>query len=279
MKCVASIMDWRGLPLDNVISPCPAILFPTAARTSHALRPVWSHRSFRVEVLPRRHDLRWCHDACGCSHWAPVAAGDERHRRPGPQCRHQLHRYSGRLRRRRLTRCASLQAYYSIAGRDIEHELVPAVMDAQIGLLCWSPLAGGLLSGKFDRHGHTDNTARRASIAFPPVDETRVHDIIDTLKTVAARHDATAAQIALAWLLSRPAVTSVIVGIKRPEQLTENLGALELTLSSEDLAELDQVSRPAAAYPGWIKRYNARSRVPAGHAFEGPSWSLGERPL
>ncbi|WP_228738041.1 aldo/keto reductase [Xanthomonas euvesicatoria] len=178
-----------------------------------------------------------------------------------------------------MTRCASLQAYYSIAGRDIEHELVPAVMDAQIGLLCWSPLAGGLLSGKFDRHGHTDNTARRASIAFPPVDETRVHDIIDTLKTVAARHDATAAQIALAWLLSRPAVTSVIVGIKRPEQLTENLGALELTLSSEDLAELDQVSRPAAAYPGWIQRYNARSRVPAGHAFEGPSWSLGERPL
>jgi aryl-alcohol dehydrogenase-like predicted oxidoreductase len=191
----------------------------------------------------------------------------------------QLTKALGIAERDRLARFASIQSYYSIAGRDIEHELVPAVTDAQVGLLCWSPLAGGLLSGKFDRHGNTDKTSRRALISFPPVDEARVHDIIDTLKTVALRRGATAAQVALAWLLARPAVTSVIVGIKRSEQLAENLKALELALSPEDLAELDAISRPAAAYPGWIQSYNAAGRVPAGHPFDGPSWVLGERPL
>ncbi|WAC70910.1 aldo/keto reductase [Roseateles sp. SL47] len=191
----------------------------------------------------------------------------------------QLMKAIGVAERDRLTRFASLQAYYSLAGRDIEHELVPAVTDAQVGLLCWSPLAGGLLSGKFDRQGSSDTTARRALIAFPPVDETRVYDIIDALKVVALRHSTTPAQVALAWLLARPAVTSVIIGIKRPEQLADNLGALDLVLAEEDHALLDEVSRPTAAYPGWIQTYNARSRYPAGHPFQGSSWSLGERPL
>jgi aryl-alcohol dehydrogenase-like predicted oxidoreductase len=191
----------------------------------------------------------------------------------------QLAKALGIAERDRLTRFAAIQSYYSIAGRDIEHELVPAVIDAQVGLLCWSPLAGGLLSGKFDRHGSSEQSSRRAQISFPPVDETRVYDIIDVLKTVALRQEATVAQVALAWLLARPAVTSVIVGIKRPEQLIDNLKALDLTLSSDDLAVLDEVSRPAVAYPAWIQSYNAKGRVPSGHPFDKSTWVLGERPI
>jgi diketogulonate reductase-like aldo/keto reductase len=99
------------------------------------------------------------------------------------------------------------------------------------------------------------------------------------MKAVALRQGATAAQVALAWLLARPAVTSVIVGIKRPEQLADNLKALDLALSPDDLAALDKVSRPAIAYPAWIQSYNAKGRVPVGYPFESPTWVLGERPV
>lgn len=191
----------------------------------------------------------------------------------------QLTKALGVSERRELERFVSIQSYYSLAGRDIEHELVPAVRDAKLGLLCWSPLAGGLLSGKFDRTGTADTDARRAKIQFPPVDEARTFDIIDTLKGIAERHGASPAQVALAWLLSRDVVTSVIVGIKRPEQLDDNLGALELVLTQDDLAALDEVSRPPAAYPGWIQTYNAKARYPEGYPYAGPSWALGERPL
>lgn len=191
----------------------------------------------------------------------------------------QLTKALGVSERRELERFVSIQSYYSLAGRDIEHELVPAVRDAKLGLLCWSPLAGGLLSGKFDRSGTADTDARRAKIQFPPVDEARTFDIIDTLKGIAERHGASPAQVALAWLLSRDVVTSVIVGIKRPEQLDDNLGALELVLTQDDLAALDEVSRPPAAYPGWIQTYNAKARYPEGYPYAGPSWALGERPL
>lgn len=120
-------------------------------------------------------------------------------------------------------------------------------------MLVWSPLAAGFLSGKFDRNGSTDSDARRANAEFPPVELERTYDIIDVLRKVAERRDATVAQTALAWVLAQPAVTSVIVGGKRPDQLTANLAAVDLELTPEDLAELDEVSRTPLRYPAWLQ--------------------------
>ncbi|CAN7699692.1 aldo/keto reductase [Variovorax paradoxus] len=178
-----------------------------------------------------------------------------------------------------LTRFASIQSFYSLVGRDIEHELVPALLDSSTGLLCWSPLAGGLLSGNFDRNGVGDRSARRANIQFPPVDMPRAFDVIDVMKTIAQRHAASVAQVALAWLLAQPVVTSVISGVKRPAQLQDNLRALELKFSEAELAQLQDVSKLPVAYPGWIQTYNANGRFPSGHEFIGKSWRLGNDPV
>ncbi len=176
-------------------------------------------------------------------------------------------------------RFVSVQSYYSLAGRDVESELVPAIADQGLGLLCWSPLAGGLLSGKFDRSGAADKDARRSKLQFPPADEERTFVIVDVLKSLAETHGATPAQVALSWLLSREVVTSVILGIKKLQQLEDNLGALNIELSDQDLQVLDDVSRLAPSYPGWIQTYRAASRVPEGHPFAGPSWAPGEAPV
>lgn len=160
--------------------------------------------------------------------------------------------------RRGLARYCSLQSYYSLAGRDIEREILPLVRDQKLGMLVWSPLAGGMLTGKFDRSGASDAAARRAKLDFPPVDRERVHDVVDVLRVVAARHDASVASVALAWVLGRPGVTSAIVGARRPEQLTDNLSALDLTLSAQDLEELDAASRLPVEYPGWIHGFSDR---------------------
>lgn len=191
----------------------------------------------------------------------------------------QLMKALGIAEKNGLARFASVQSYYSLAGRDIEHELIPAIEDQKLGLLCWSPLAGGLLSGKFDRHGAADPLSRRANIQFPPVDEARTFDTIDVLKAIADRHDVSAAQVALAWLLAQPSVTSVISGVRRPGQLADNLAAMALALSENDMAQLDEVSRTPAVYPGWIQTYNAKGRVPARYPFTGKSWQLGEQPV
>lgn len=180
---------------------------------------------------------------------------------------------------RLLSHFVSMQSYYSLAGRDIEREIVPAAEDQGCGLLCWSPLAGGLLSGKFGRDGAKDKDSRRSKIQFPPVDEGRVFDIIDVVKAIAAEKECTPAQVAIAWLLSRSAVTSVIVGVKRADQLADNLGAVDVTLSEQEIDRLDVSSKPAAAYPGWIQTYRASSRVPSGHPFSGPSWMPGDQPV
>lgn len=179
----------------------------------------------------------------------------------------------------RSARFVSVQSYYSLAGRDIERELVPAVTDQGLGLLCWSPLAGGLLSGKFDRSGTEDKDSRRAKLQFPPVDTERAFEIVDVLRDLAPKHAATPAQIALAWLLSRKVVTSVIVGVKRLDQLEDNLGATGVSLDADDLQRLDAASRLTPSYPGWIQTYRANSRVPQGHPFAGPSWGPGDEPV
>ncbi len=121
----------------------------------------------------------------------------------------QGHTKRGGLRNKSVSQQGG--SYYSLAGRDIERDLIPAIQDQKLGLLCWSPLAGGQLSGKFDRNSTSDKTARRVTYNFPPVDETKIFDLIDALKAVGTRHGVSAAQVALAWLLGQPAVTSVIV--------------------------------------------------------------------
>jgi len=153
--------------------------------------------------------------------------------------------------RRGFARLASLQAYYTIAGRDLEREIAPMLASEGVGLMVWSPLAGGLLSGKYDGNGNGAD-GRRASFDFPPVDRGRLPGVLDALRSVAEAHGTTVARVALAWLLHQPAVTSVIVGANRPEQLADNLGAADLALSEDDLATLDTASALPGEYPGWM---------------------------
>ncbi|MDE2629021.1 MAG: aldo/keto reductase [Burkholderiales bacterium] len=151
-----------------------------------------------------------------------------------------------------LARFESLQAYYTVAGRDLERELIPMLRSEGVGLMVWSPLAGGLLSGKFGRGQAGDAGSRRTNFDFPPVDRDRAYDCIDAMRPIAQAHGVSVAQIALAWLLHQPQVTSVIVGAKRPDQLADNLGATQIALSADELAQLDAVSRLPAEYPGWM---------------------------
>jgi len=191
----------------------------------------------------------------------------------------QLMKALGLSDRHGLERFISVQSFYSLAGRDIERELIPSLADEGVGLLCWSPLAGGLLSGKIDRYGSSDMNARRSRSAFPPVDEARALDTIDVLRSIADRRGVRVPEVALAWLLAQPAVTSVISGISKPEHLIANIKAIELTLDADDLADLDSVSQLPASYPGWIQTYRSKGRVPEGHPWHKPSWGPGEIPV
>jgi len=151
-----------------------------------------------------------------------------------------------------LSRFESLQAYYTIAGRDLERELIPMLKGEGVGLMVWSPLAGGLLSGKYGRDQAGEAGSRRTTFDFPPVNRERAYDCIDAMRPIAQAHSVSVAQIALAWLLHQPQVTSVIVGAKRPDQLADNLAATEVTLSVAELATLGDVSRLPTEYPGWM---------------------------
>ncbi|MFP6560218.1 aldo/keto reductase [Paraburkholderia sp. B3] len=151
-----------------------------------------------------------------------------------------------------LSRFESLQAYYTIAGRDLERELVPMLASEGLGLMVWSPLAGGLLSGKYGRDKAGEAGSRRTTFDFPPVERERAWNCVDTMRAIAGRKGVSVAQIALAWLLHQPVVTSVIVGAKRVDQLDDNVAATQVKLSQEELAELDDVSRLPAEYPGWM---------------------------
>ncbi|MGF0336940.1 MULTISPECIES: aldo/keto reductase [Pseudomonadaceae] len=151
-----------------------------------------------------------------------------------------------------LERFNTLQAYYSVAGRDLERELIPMLEAEKMGLLVWSPLAGGLLSGKFSRENQSPEGSRRSSFDFPIVDKARAWDVIDVLRPIAEAHGCSPARIALAWLLAKPAVTSIIVGAKRLGQLQDNIAAVDITLSEEEIARLDAVSELPPEYPGWM---------------------------
>ena len=161
-----------------------------------------------------------------------------------------------------LARFETVQAYYSIAGRELEREILPLVEDQGLGVMVWSPLAGGFLSGKFTREKRGDNDSRRTTFDFPPVDKERAYDIIDAMETVAKAHGTSVARVALAWLLQRKGVMSVIIGAKTVEQLNDNLAAADLTLTGEDIAALDAASALKPEYPGWMLARQADGRVP-----------------
>lgn len=164
--------------------------------------------------------------------------------------------------RKNLTRFVSLQAYYTIAGRDLERELIPLLEDQKMGLMVWSPLAGGLLSGKYKRNQKGPEGSRRADFDFPPIDKEKAFDILDVMHPMAEAKGITVARLALAWLLHQKAVSSIIIGAKRTDQLEDNLKAVDVTLSQEELQTLNIVSQTPATYPGWmIERQSADGRA------------------
>ena len=160
-----------------------------------------------------------------------------------------------------LARFERLQAYYSIASRDLERELVPLLEAEKVGLLVWSPLAGGLLSGKFSRDNQKPADSRRSEFDFPVVDKERAWKILDVMAPIAQAHGCSAARVALAWLLAKPVVTSIIVGAKRLDQLNDNLAAVDLKLTPDEIQQLDEVSALPLEYPGWMLPFQGADRT------------------
>ena len=158
-----------------------------------------------------------------------------------------------------LERFKCTQSYYSLAGRDLEREMIPLLKDQGLGLLVWSPLAGGFLSGKFTRDAG-DDTARRAKFDFPPVNKEKGFDVLDVAKAIADRHGVSVAQVAIAWILANRTVTSVIIGARKPAQLDDNLKAVDVRLSAEDLKALDEVSKLTTEYPAWMENLGTDRR-------------------
>ncbi len=164
--------------------------------------------------------------------------------------------------REQLARIDSLQAYYTIASRDLEREIVPVLNEERLALMVWSPLAGGLLSGKFGPGATGPADARRANFDFPPVNNPdRAWACVAAMREIGDRHGVSVARVAIAWLLAKAHVTTVIIGAKTREQLADNIAATTLTLSAEELAALDAVSAMAEEYPTWmVSRQNAARR-------------------
>ena len=183
----------------------------------------------------------------GCSNWAAW----------------KIMKALGVADQRGWARFETLQAYYSIAGRDLERELVPMMQDQDVGLMVWSPLAGGLLSGKFGPSSNGPEGSRRTGFDFPPVNRERAWACVDEMRAVAEAHGTSVARVALAWVLAKPFVTTVIIGAKRMDQLEDNLAAAELVLTPEQVAALDAVSALPDEYPGWMFERQGATRVPA----------------
>ena len=168
----------------------------------------------------------------------------------------------GVAERHNYQRFVSQQIYYSVDGRDAEYELVPVSVDQGLGILVWSPLSGGLLSGKH-RRDHTEKGTRREAGGFgaPIYDEDRLWKIVDTIIDVAKARDVTASQVALAWLLERPGVTSLIIGGRNESQFKDNLAAAELKLTKDEVERLEKVGRPNLLYPYWHQARAAADRL------------------
>ncbi len=161
------------------------------------------------------------------------------------------------------TRFSAMQYLYTLAHRETEWELAPMAQSEGMGLMPWSPLAGGFLSGKFTRQSEKSTTgnSRRDNFDFPPVNRERAYDIIDVMQDIAATHKVSVAQVALKWLLNKKAVTSVIIGAKRSEQLADNIASTQLELGADDMQRLDEVSSIDAPYPIWMVTRQGRDRI------------------
>jgi aryl-alcohol dehydrogenase-like predicted oxidoreductase len=187
-----------------------------------------------------------------------VRAGDVRYVGLSNWAAWQIMKAIGIAEARQLAPITSLQAYYTLVGRDLEREIVPMLASEGVGLLVWSPLAGGYLTGKYSG-GRTGRGGRQTELDFPPIDRVRGEPLMEVLRAVANKHGGNPAQIAIAWLLKQPVVSTVIVGAKRVEQLRENIRATEIALDDDDMARLDTVSRLPAEYPGWsLSGFSAR---------------------
>ena len=185
----------------------------------------------------------------------------------------QLMKALGLADRHGLPRFVSQQIYYSLQSRDAEYELIPAAVDQGLGVLVWSPLAGGLLTGRYRRDQRPDSGSRQLTDwNEPPVyDQDKLHDTVDVLVSVGEEHGVSAARVALAYLLAKPAVTSLVVGARTSEQLADNLAAADLELSPADIERLDKVSAPVLLYPYWHQAKTARDRLsPADLTLLGP---------
>ena len=188
----------------------------------------------------------------GCSNWAAW----------------QLMKALGITQHRGWARFETIQSYYTIATRDLEREIVPVLKDQNVGLMVWSPLAGGLLADKAVDGKSAPQGTRRATFDFPPVNRDRLEKVIEAMRPIAKAHDVSVARVALAWLLAQPHVTSVIIGAKSPEQLKDNLAATELVLTADELVTLDEVSALTQEYPGWMIARQSANRL--GGTYQAP---------
>ncbi|UNZ20835.1 aldo/keto reductase [Streptomyces sp. 891-h] len=161
-------------------------------------------------------------------------------------------------------RFVSNQIYYSLESRDAEYELVPLSLDQGLGIMVWSPLAGGLLSGKYRRGQQADSGRHLTEWSEPPVrDEEKLYDTIETVVDIADAHGVSPAQVSLAYLLAQPGVTTLVIGARKDEQLRDNLGAVDVRLDAADLDRLDKVSAPELIYPHWHQAALAADRFGA----------------
>jgi aryl-alcohol dehydrogenase-like predicted oxidoreductase len=154
-----------------------------------------------------------------------------------------------------------LQYYYSISGRDIEREIVPVALDQNLAIMPWSPLAGGFLSGKYTRDNEKSGSGRRDNFDFPPINKERAYDIIDVLAEIAKQHNASVAQVALAWVRLQKGITSTIIGAKNIDQLNDNLKSVAIELSADELKRLDEASTLSKEYPGWMVERQMADRL------------------
>jgi len=153
-----------------------------------------------------------------------------------------------------------LQYFYSLSGRDIERELLPMALDQNIGVMPWSPLAGGFLSGKYTRDNEKAGNSRRDVFDFPPINKEKAYDIIDVISDIGKQHNVSAAQVALAWVRLQKGITSTIIGAKNVDQLKDNIRSIDLELSADELKRIDEVSALTKEYPGWMVERQSADR-------------------
>jgi len=169
----------------------------------------------------------------------------------------------GIAERKDSARFETVQAYYSIAGRDLEREIVPLMEEEKLGLMVWSPLAGGLLSGKYGPGAPNEAEGRRKNFDFPPVNTDKAWPIVAAMREIASKHGSDVATVALAYILGKPFVMSVIIGASRMDQLEQNLAAVDLQLDADDMTRLDEISALSPEYPGWMLQRQGAGRRPA----------------